>query len=380
MLKKPGNRRTVSTKKSSKTPTKKVKKIVRKKSVNSKGKNGKNGGKSGGCCGCLKKKEKVPIKKTSSKQKSSQPKANQKSPLSNSSKSKTPTKSLQTPTPAKSITVIKPIVSTPNAQRNFDKRAVKTPPNRTSTTQQSPENESPRKPKPESPATVPVIKSSNSSIKVKGVRPISHENALKNCHNFQEVKIYSVEFENGMMERKMIVTSIFSNDKAPQMLIDSNKSNGNNVETTNYTTLARANSTDKITKINLSSEAIVTSPTLKSKESTNPPPKVQQQESSYRDRALSTLNKLRTHYQLTSDEIRILSKNADLKLIAIRAGLALQEAQRNLRNLKVLAGSHLLPDLSVFNDELSAVILELDRFMDAMQTFSEHAEPSPTTK
>ena len=47
---------------------------------------------------------------------------------------------------------------------------------------------------------------------------------------------------------------------------------------------------------------------------------------------------------------------------------------------QILAGRHLLPDLSLFSDELSAVIIELDRFIEAIHTVSEHAERSPLKK
>lgn len=96
-----------------------------------------------------------------------------------------------------------------------------------------------------------------------------------------------------------------------------------------YTSLQRANSHDRIPTLLGSSERLL----LASPE--KPSPAVTPIVPSYRDRALSTIHQLRGHYQLSSDEIRLLAKNPDLKLITIRADIALQEAQRNLRNLKV---------------------------------------------
>uniref|UniRef100_A0AC34GBB0 Uncharacterized protein n=1 Tax=Panagrolaimus sp. ES5 TaxID=591445 RepID=A0AC34GBB0_9BILA len=219
--------------------------------------------------------------------------------------------------------------------------------------------------------------------------------ALETYRNFQEVKVCVANLNNGMTERKVVLTSIYPHDQPPKPYISDvlyprrKKSS--------YTTLKNANSIERLPpREPLSDDDLLKSPdrSLRSVHCAPPASSSSQQyqllptsskypSTLYRDRALSTITQLRGHYQLTNDEIRILSKNPDLKIITMRAGISLQEAQRNLRNLKrfqILAGKHLLPDLTLFSDELSVVILELDRFIDAIHTVSEHADPSPKGK
>ena len=95
------------------------------------------------------------------------------------------------------------------------------------------------------------------------------------------------------------------------------------------TSLQRANSHDRV--LPESSERLL----LSSPEKPRPSSQVAPPVPTYRDRALSTIYQLRGHYQLSPGEIRTLSRNPELKLITIRAGNALLEAQHNLRNLKV---------------------------------------------
>lgn len=102
-----------------------------------------------------------------------------------------------------------------------------------------------------------------------------------------------------------------------------------------YTSLKRATSSERLPPMVTQMEKDLPV-SFEKRPATPPPPATSRAVSSkYRDRALSTIFQLRGGYQLSHDEHRILAKNPDLKMITIRAGIALQEAQRNLRNLKV---------------------------------------------
>uniref|UniRef100_A0A914PN34 Uncharacterized protein n=1 Tax=Panagrolaimus davidi TaxID=227884 RepID=A0A914PN34_9BILA len=223
---------------------------------------------------------------------------------------------------------------------------------------------------------------SKSSIKSHG-KDVSHESRRK---NYQEVKISITNTDDGMTERKVTLINAYpQNEPPPKPFFGSL---GCPPKKKSYASSKSVTSIDRLSPALLPSQPsaseheFLMSP-LKSLRA-SPSTKQQQLQlvshKTYRDRALSTIHQLRASYQLSHHEIRNLSKNPELKITTIRAGNALLEAQRNLRNLKsfqILAGTNLLPDLTLFNDELSVVIHELDRFIDAIQTVSEHAETSP---
>uniref|UniRef100_A0A7E4UVQ0 AAA domain-containing protein n=1 Tax=Panagrellus redivivus TaxID=6233 RepID=A0A7E4UVQ0_PANRE len=273
----------------------------------------------------------------------------------------------------------------------------------------------------ESPAILPEEQPKKSgsieTTKQRKPLPLSHIRALETSRVFQEVKLCVATMDNGMTERRVLLTSVYPTGNPPKIapppdqasdadsirrgvrvrrrrsVTYTSSSNtcltGSATITSNnrpnsYNTLDNANSVVRVPNepspdmdpLLLSSPIKNLSPShgvAAAGKATKPPPPTS------RERAMSTILQLRGHYQLTHNEIRTLSRNPELKLTTIRAGIALQEAQRNLRNLKILAGTHLLPDLSYFADELSAVILELDRFIDAIHTVSEHADSSPSS-
>uniref|UniRef100_A0AC35FFB0 Uncharacterized protein n=1 Tax=Panagrolaimus sp. PS1159 TaxID=55785 RepID=A0AC35FFB0_9BILA len=239
---------------------------------------------------------------------------------------------------------------------------------------------------------------SKSSSKSHG-KDVSHESRRK---NYQEVKISITNTDDGMTERKVTLINAYPQNELPPKPFFGSLSYPQKKKS--YASSKSVTSIDRLSPAHLpsaseqefltspikssphlpsaSEQEFLTSPIKSSRASSSTKQQQQQQlqlysPKTYRDRALSTIHQLRASYQLSHHEIRNLSKNPELKITTIRAGNALLEAQRNLRNLKILAGTNLLPDLTLFNDELSVVIHELDRFIDAIQTVSEHAETSP---